>query len=73
MAIFATLLILVPVIVLHFVKDPGYRLIIVVAFSMSFIIAMATLSGAKRSELVAASAAFVAVQVVYIGSVTTTK
>lgn len=68
-SILATILILIPVIVLHFVTDPDHRLIIVVAFSLSFTVAMTVLSGAKRAELVAASAAFVAVQVVYIGNV----
>ena len=61
-------MILVPVIVLHFVKSANYRLIVIVLFSLSFVVAMSVLTQAKRSELVAATAAFIAVQVVYIGS-----
>ena len=57
-----------PVIVLHFLEDANLRLVVVVVFSLSFIIAMMFLTGATRSELVGAAAAFIAVQVVYIGS-----
>jgi lysylphosphatidylglycerol synthetase-like protein (DUF2156 family) len=67
-AMLATILILVPVIVLHFVKSADHRLIVIVLFSLSFVIAMSVLSQAKRSELFAATAAFIAVQVVYVGA-----
>ena len=64
----AVILILVPIIVLHFLNSATMRLIVIVAFSSSFTLVLVLTTDAKRSEIFAASAGFVAVQVVYVGS-----
>lgn len=64
----ATTLILIPVITLHFVKSADARLIIIVVFSVAFQGLVVLSTEAKRSEVFAATAAFVAIQVVYVGS-----
>jgi hypothetical protein len=69
----AALLILVPVIVLHFIQNSDMRLVAVVLFSFTFTCAMGIFTEAKRGEVFAASAAFVAVQVVYVGSTLNNK
>jgi hypothetical protein len=61
-------LILVPIIILHFLENANSRLIVIVSFSLAFTAALVLGTNAKRSEIFAASAAFVAVQVVYVGS-----
>lgn len=66
----ASILILIPVVILHFVTNPNNRLALIVVFTLVFTASMALFAGAKRSEIFAAAAAFVAVQVVYVGSVT---
>lgn len=69
----ATTLILIPVITLHFVKSADLRLIIIVVFSMAFQGMLVLITEAKRSEVFAATAAFVAIQVVYVGSALTSS
>ena len=69
----AAILILVPVIALHFVETSSARLTLIVVFTVIFAFIMSTMTGAKRSEIFATTAAFVAVQVVYIGSALTGK
>ena len=64
----ATTLILVPVITLHFVNSADTRLIIIVVFSLAFQSLVVLATEAKRSEVFVATAAFVAIQVVYVGS-----
>ena len=64
----AAVLVLMPVIVLHFVDSSNARLGIIVAFTMAFSLILTSATEAKRSEVFAAVAAFVAVQVVYVGS-----
>ncbi|KAF7508402.1 hypothetical protein GJ744_009255 [Endocarpon pusillum] len=64
----ATTLILIPVITLHFVQSADARLIIIVVFSLAFQGLVVLATEAKRSEVFAATAAFVAIQVVYVGS-----
>ena len=64
----ASVLILVPVIVLHFVNDSTRRLLVIVVFTLVFSGLLVLATGARRSEVFAATSAFVAVQVVYIGS-----
>ncbi len=64
----ATSLILTPVITLHFVNSADARLIIIVVFSVAFQGLVVLATEAKRSEVFAATAAFVAIQVVYVGS-----
>ena len=61
-------MILVPVIVLHFVKNSDARLGIIVGFTVAFSLVLASATEAKRREVFAATAAVVAVQVVYISS-----
>ena len=63
------MIVLVPVIVLHFVQDTDWRLAIIVLFSLVFTGVLVLGTDAKRSEIFGASAAFVAVQVVYVGAV----
>jgi hypothetical protein len=65
----ASVLVLVPVITLHFVTSPDARLGVIVAFTLAFAGMLVSVTEAKRSETFAATAAFVAVQVVYVGSV----
>ena len=64
----ATSLILIPVITLHFVNSADARLIIIVVFSVAFQGLVVLATEAKRSEVFAATAAFVAIQVVYVWS-----
>jgi hypothetical protein len=64
----ACLLILVPVITLHFLHTDTQRLIVIIVFTFAFAGLMTLATEAKRSEVFGATAAFVAVQVVYVGS-----
>ena len=64
----ATTLMLIPVITLHFVSSTDARLIIIVVFSIAFQGLLVLATEAKRSEVFAATAAFIAIQVVYVGS-----
>lgn len=66
--LFACILILVPVIVLHLVNNSDVRLGIIVASTFIFALVTVLATNAKRSEIFAATAAFVAIQVVYVGS-----
>ena len=63
----AVVLILVPVVVLHFVTNQDMRVLWIVAFTLVFAAALSVPDDAKYSEIFAAAAAFVAVQAVYIG------
>lgn len=65
----ACLIILVPVITLHFLPSATERLVVIVIFTLVFTGLMALVTEAKRPEIFMATAAFVAVQVVYVGSV----
>jgi hypothetical protein len=65
----ASVLVLVPVITLHFVTDADARLGVIVAFTLAFTAVLVSTTEATRSEVFAATAAFVAVQVVYVGNV----
>ena len=65
----ASVLVLVPVITLHFVTSADASLCIIVGFTLAFAGMLVSVTEAKRSETFAATAAFVAVQVVYVGSV----
>lgn len=67
----AALLVLVPVIVLHFIQDDDWRLAVIVIFSLIFTLTMAMCTSADRAQIFAATAAFVAVQVVYVGNALT--
>ncbi|QIW98889.1 hypothetical protein AMS68_004407 [Peltaster fructicola] len=69
LVVFATILVLIPVVVLHFVTNPEWRLLLIVLFTLSFTTIMSFATEAKTSEIFVAAAGFVAVQVVYVGSV----
>lgn len=56
------------ILVLYFVKNMIKRIGLVILFTAIFAIAMAVLTGAKKIEIFSATAAFAAVEVVYIGS-----
>jgi len=64
----ACILILVPVITLHFLQSDTQRLVVIVVFTLSFTGLMSIVTEATSSEIFGATAAFVAVQVVYVGS-----
>ena len=64
----AAVMILVPVIVLHFIHDANARLIVIVTFTLAFTLVLAMTTNADRGQVFGAVAAFVAVQVVYVGS-----
>jgi hypothetical protein len=64
----AAMLILAPVIALHFLKTPDARLGAIVGFTFAFVSLIVFTTEAKRSEVFAATAAFVAVQVIYVGA-----
>ena len=67
-SIAAVISILTPLICLHFVPAANARLAVIVIFSLCFVIFLRALTDAKRSEVFAATAAFVAVQAVYVGN-----
>lgn len=64
----AAMLVLAPVIALHFVSTPFARLGAIVGFTLGFVLLIIFTTEATRSEVFAATAAFVAVQAVYVGS-----
>ena len=64
----AAMLILAPVIALHFISTPNARLGAIVGFTFAFVLLMVFTTQAKRNEVFAATAAFVAVQVIYVGA-----
>ena len=65
----AAILILVPVIVLHFLQNANWRLLVIVIFTLVFTATLVVGTSAERAQIFAATAAFVAVQVVYVGNV----
>jgi len=66
--VISCLLATIPVIVLNSVTNTGVRLGLIVVFALVFSLALVSTSDASRKEIFAATAAFVAVQVVYVGS-----
>jgi hypothetical protein len=64
----ACVMILVPVITLHFLQSDTQRLIVIVLFTLGFTGLMVFMTEARTSEIFGATAAFVAVQVVYVGA-----
>lgn len=64
--VISCLLVTVPIIVLHYVKNAGIRLGLIVVFTLIFSLALVFVSDASRKDIFAASAAFVAVQVIYV-------
>lgn len=64
----ASVLPIVAIVILYFVTSMGWRLGIMALFTSSFSLALAILTEAKRTEIFAATAAFTAVLVVFIGT-----
>ncbi|KAH8157135.1 hypothetical protein CIB48_g11112 [Xylaria polymorpha] len=63
--VLSCLLITVPIVVLTYVSNTNRRLVLIILFTLAFSLAMSFVSDAKRKEIFAATAAFVAVQVVF--------
>ncbi|GIJ90560.1 hypothetical protein Asppvi_009517 [Aspergillus pseudoviridinutans] len=59
---------LIPVIVLYFVHSPAARLLCIILFTFLFSTLLALFTRAKSSEIFAATAAFSAVMVVFVGT-----
>lgn len=57
------------VLVLYFVNSMLIRIGLVILFTTIFSVALALFTGAKKIEIFSATAAFAAVEVVFIGSV----
>ncbi|KAK1450401.1 hypothetical protein CMEL01_07737 [Colletotrichum melonis] len=57
------------ILALYFVQNMLHRIGLVIVLTMIFSVLFALLTGAKKAEIFAATAAFAAVEVVYIGSV----
>ncbi|KAI0530301.1 hypothetical protein GGR58DRAFT_493856 [Xylaria digitata] len=66
--VIACLLITVPVVVINYINNTGLRLLFIILSSLAFSLALAFLSNAQRKDIFAATAAFVAVQVVFVGT-----
>lgn len=66
--IFASLLCTIPIFVLYFVQSPLARLGSILAFTVLFSSVMAVIARAERVQCFAATAAFAAVLVVFVGS-----
>ena len=58
---------IVAIIVLNCVKDPTVRLGLMAVFTVAFSFCLGLFSTARKAEIFSASAAFAAVQVVFIG------
>ena len=56
------------ILVVYFVQNMVHRIGLVIVFTVIFSAALTVLTGAKRIEIFSATAAFAAVEVVYIGS-----
>jgi hypothetical protein len=67
-ALFGGLVLLVPLIVLSFIQNDHYRLLATTLFVLLFVIFIAFTSNASNQELIAATAGYTAVLVVFVGS-----
>lgn len=67
-AILSSLLLMISVVVLYFVRSAGARLGIIGAFTAFFSLSLAVFSGANRNEIFGATAACIAVQIVFVGT-----
>lgn len=59
---------LVPLVVLTYIRSTNYRLLATTLFVLVFVLLMAFLSDANNQELVGATAAYAAVLVVFVGT-----
>ena len=59
---------LIPIVVLNFIKNQNFRILATIGFVLAFIFYLVLFTEAKHMELVAAAAAYSAVLVVYLGS-----
>jgi hypothetical protein len=64
----ASLLIIAPILVLYFVTSMWRRLLIVAGFTGTFSLVLGLVTNGELVDIFAASAAFAAVQVVFVGS-----
>ena len=67
-SLLAASLIVAPIISLHFIPTPNWRLVAIVGFTLIFVFGMVFTTEAKRDQVFAATAAFAAVQAVYVGA-----
>jgi hypothetical protein len=65
---FGAILLLVPLVVLTFIANIHYRLLATTLFALVFAIILSIFSKASNTELAGATAAYVAVLVVFVGS-----
>lgn len=69
-AILASLFLLAPMIILTYVSSQTYHLVITCLFVLAFAVTASVASNASNQELMAASAAYAAVLVVFVGQTT---
>ena len=62
------LMLLVPLVVLTFIENNHYRLLAATFFTLAFVLVIAGFSNASNQELIAATAGYTAVLVVFVGS-----
>ena len=62
------ILLTVPIIVLSYLTPLSWKLFVVVASTLAFSISLSIVSDAARKDIFSATAAFVAVQVVFLGA-----
>ena len=66
--IFGGLILLVPLVVLTFIQSNHYRLLATTFFTFAFVLFLAFFSKASNQELIATTAGYTAVLVVFVGS-----
>lgn len=66
--IFSSLLPTMPIFVLYFIHNPLARMVAIVVFSLIFSVVLTTVTKARRIDCFAATTAFAAVQVVFVGT-----
>ena len=62
------LLMIVPIIVLSYITSLGWRLVVIVLSTLMFSVSLSIVSDVARKDTFAITAAFVAVQVVFLGA-----
>jgi hypothetical protein len=61
-------ILLVPMVVLTFIESNHFRLLATTLFTLAFVIFIASSSTASNQELIAATAGYTAVLVIFVGS-----
>ena len=62
------LVITIPIVILNYMKDSNFRLLVIVLSTLLFSFCLASTTDASRKDIFAVTAAFTAVQIVFIGS-----